>query len=282
MEVIKSIEEMQKHADRLRAEGKTIALVPTMGFLHQGHLSLFRIGRARGDCLVASIFVNPTQFAAGEDLETYPRDFERDLSLSEKERVDYIFAPEATGLYPQNYQTYVQLEKLPNHLCGISRPTFFRGVATVVTKLFHIVKPHVAVFGEKDFQQLAIIRQLVKDMNLDIEIAGGPIVREPDGLAMSSRNSYLSPAQRKSALCLYRGLQRARDIIDSGVVESIRVIEEVVQLIEAQPETRIDYVSICDPETLEDIDIIDKPVLMALAVHVGTTRLIDNILLHTD
>lgn len=279
IEVIRNIREMQQRADLLRQKGKTIVFVPTMGFLHEGHLSLFRIGRARGDYLIASIFVNPTQFAAGEDLETYPRNFKGDLDLSEKENVDLVFAPEAKTLYPENYQTYVQLEKLPDHLCGISRPTFFRGVATIVTKLFHIVKPHVAVFGEKDFQQLAVIRQMVKDMNMDIEIIGAPTAREADGLAMSSRNSYLTPPQRESAVCLNRALQEAQALVDSGLVDSAGIIEKVSRLIESRPETKIDYISICNPQTLDDIESITEPALMALAVYVGKTRLIDNTLL---
>lgn len=273
---------MQKRADRLRKAGQTIALVPTMGFLHEGHLSLFRIGRAKGDCLVISIFVNPTQFSPSEDLATYPQDFARDLELSQKESVDIVFAPGAEGLYPENYQTYVQLEKLPEHLCGISRPPLFRGVATVVTKLFNIVKPHVSVFGEKDFQQLAIIRQMVQDLNMDIEIIGGPIVREPDGLAMSSRNNYLNAVQRDAAMCLNRSLCEAQVLVDDGIVASAEIIEAVSRSIRSIPETRIDYVSICDPGTLDDVERVDGPCLMALAVHVGTTRLIDNTILRPD
>jgi len=270
---------MQARSERLRNRGEKIAFVPTMGYLHEGHLSLFKIGRKAGDCLVVSIFVNPAQFGPGEDLETYPRDFERDRALSKKERVDIIFAPTAEALYPDKFQTYVQLEQLPKHLCGLSRPVFFRGVATVVCKLFNIVKPHVAVFGRKDYQQLTVIRRMVRDLNLDIKIIGGPTVREPDGLALSSRNSYLTPEQRISALCLYRALSKARQLVGGGVKEAAGIIAAATELIHSQPGTTIDYISICDPETLDDMAVIDRPALMALAVQVGATRLIDNMML---
>jgi pantoate--beta-alanine ligase len=270
---------MQERSKHLRNLGEKISFVPTMGYLHEGHLSLFRIGRKAGGCLVVSIFVNPTQFAPDEDLETYPRDLERDVALSRDENVDIVFAPNDKELYPERFQTYVTLEKLPSHLCGLTRPVFFRGVATVVSKLFHIVKPHVAVFGQKDFQQLTVIRQMVRDLHMEIKIIGAPTVREPDGLAMSSRNSYLTSEQRVSARCLYRSLQNAQDLVKGGTAESKKVIAAAVELIDSQPEASIDYVCICDPGTLEDIAIIHGPVLMALAVKVGTTRLIDNMIL---
>ncbi len=279
IETVSSVAQMQALAAGLREKGKKIALVPTMGYLHEGHLSLFRIGRREGDCLIASIFVNPTQFAPGEDLATYPKSLERDLALAAREGVDIVFTPEDRALYPQNFQTYVTLEKLPEHLCGLSRPTFFRGVATVVTKLFNIVRPHVAVFGEKDFQQLAVVRRLVADLNLAVEIVGGPIIREPDGLAMSSRNSYLTPGQRSSAGVLNRALQQARTMVKDGVRQTGRLVAAATELILAAPETRIDYVAVCDPETLENVAAVDRPALMALAVFVGKTRLIDNCLL---
>jgi len=276
---ISTVSEMQASAADLIKKGKRIVLVPTMGYLHEGHLSLFKIGRRQGDCLIVSIFVNPAQFAPGEDLATYPRDLKRDLALADREQVDIVFTPDAQALYPQHFQTYVSLEKLPEHLCGLSRPTFFKGVATVVTKLFNIVRPHIAVFGEKDFQQLAVIRRMVRDLNMDIEIIGGPIIREPDGLAMSSRNSYLTPDQRSSALSLNQALQKARRMVEDGVRQSKQVITAVTELIRSNPETRIDYIAICDPETLDDINTMDRPVLMALAVYVGNTRLIDNSIL---
>lgn len=267
---------MQARSNGLREQGRKIAFVPTMGFLHEGHLSLFRLGRARGDCLVVSIFVNPTQFAPGEDLDTYPQNFERDLALSKKEHVDIVFAPDRRELYSEKFQTYVQLDDLTRHLCGISRPTFFRGVATVVSKLFNIVKPHVAVFGEKDFQQLAVVRRMVADLNMDIEIIGGPTIREKDGIAMSSRNSYLSAQQRTSALSLNQALDQAQALLVSGETRAAKIIATVAELIRSKPETEIDYISLCDPDTLEAVDVVDRPVLMALAVFVGSTRLIDN------
>jgi pantoate--beta-alanine ligase len=279
IKVIKTVQEMRTISDRLRGRGKTIAFVPTMGYLHEGHLSLIRKGRALGDHLVVSIYVNPAQFGPGEDLEAYPRDLDRDLALVEKEGVDVVFTPDDAALYAGGFQTYVTLEKLPNHLCGISRPIHFRGVATVVTKLFNIVKPHFAVFGQKDYQQLMIIRRMVRDLDFDIEIVGAPTVREPDGLAMSSRNSYLSTEQRKSALSLIKSLKRAQAMVEDGIKESKQIRDEAASLITSHPDTSVDYVSICDPETLVDMPTVNRPALMALAVKVGKTRLIDNILL---
>jgi len=279
IEVISSVKDMQQHSDRIRALGRTIAFVATMGYLHEGHLSLIRKGRELGDDLVVSIFVNPAQFAPGEDFEAYPRDPERDLALIEKEKADAIFFPDTQELYPEGFQTYVELEKLPKHLCGISRPIFFTGVATVVAKLFSIVKPHLAVFGEKDYQQLTIIRRMVQDLNFDITIIGQPTIREPDGLAMSSRNTYLSPAQRPAALSLFNALNNADARVKDGINDAEKIIKEAFDLITSYPDTTIDYISICDPETLDDVNTIETPVLMALAVKVGTTRLIDNMIL---
>jgi pantoate--beta-alanine ligase len=250
-----------------------------MGFLHQGHQTLLEEGRKRGDELVLSIFVNPSQFGPNEDLEAYPRDFDRDLAVAERARVDTIFFPSAKDLYGENYQTYVALNDLPNHLCGLSRPVHFRGVATIVTKLFHIVQPHVALFGKKDYQQLAVIRQMVKDLNFNIEIVGVETVREPDGLAMSSRNTYLRKEERPAALSLYRSLQMAGDEVGKGKSNALEIIEKAENLIHSYPETEIDYIKICHPDTLEDVIAINGPVVMALAVKVGKTRLIDNRLL---
>ncbi|MFC1812179.1 pantoate--beta-alanine ligase [Thermodesulfobacteriota bacterium] len=280
MQVIQTVKEMQARADRMRRQGKTIAFVPTMGFFHEGHLSLMRIARKMGDDLAVSIYVNPTQFGPGEDLDAYPRDLDRDLELAEKENVDVVFTPDNAALYKEKFQTYVALEKLPNYLCGLSRPNHFRGVATVVTKLFNIVKPHIAVFGQKDYQQLAVIRQMVRDLDFDIEIIGAPIIREPDGLAMSSRNSYLSPDQRASALSLYTSLIKAQSLVENGIKDTAKIIEETSMLIKSHSETKIDYIAICNPETLVDIQTIDGPALMALAVKVGKTRLIDNLMLN--
>jgi pantoate--beta-alanine ligase len=281
MNIIKTVKEMQLCADSARFERKKIALVPTMGYLHEGHLSLVRIARKICDLLVVSIFVNPSQFAPHEDFDAYPRDFQRDYDMIEAEGVDIIFAPETDELYPAGFQTYVSLEKIPTHLCGISRPTFFRGVATVVTKLFNIVKPHKAVFGKKDYQQLLVIRRMTSDLHMDIDIIGGETIREHDGLAMSSRNTYLTKAQRASALSLNKALKSAQAAIESGITNASRIITQAKEFISSHPETHIDYVTICDPETLEDIQLINRPVLMALAVKVGSTRLIDNITLST-
>jgi pantoate--beta-alanine ligase len=271
---------MQARSDRMRRQFKTIVFIPTMGFLHEGHLSLIKEGHKHGDDMVVSIFVNPTQFGPGEDLASYPRNPERDLVLLQKEGVNAVFTPEANKIYGKEFQTYVTLEKLPNYLCGVSRPIHFRGVATVVAKLFNTVKPHVAVFGQKDYQQLIVVRQMVRDLDFDIEIIGAPTVREPDGLAMSSRNTYLTPEQRISALSLYKSLQKAKELINSGVKDAVTIINAATELIQSYPETDIDYIAICDTETLVDIHTINGPVQMLLAAQVGKARLIDNMLLN--
>jgi len=251
----------QKKFELLRLKGQTISFVPTMGFLHEGHLTLLREGRKRSDRLVLSIFVNPTQFGPGEDLDAYPRDTENDLALAEAEGVDVVFMPGPDELYGEKFQTYVQLEKLPRHLCGNSRPTHFRGVATVVTKLFNIIKPHTAIFGQKDFQQLAIIRQMVLDLNFDIDVIGVPTVREEDGLAMSSRNAYLTPDQRSSASCLFKSLNNASSFIKSGETNASSIIQKTIEYLNAYKSIRVDYVALCDPATLEDVSTIEGPVL---------------------
>jgi pantoate--beta-alanine ligase len=276
MEIIIVIKDMQARSDNMRREGKTIVFVPTMGFLHEGHLSLIREGQKYGGDLVVSIFVNPSQFGPGEDLETYPRNLKRDLELLRKEGVNAVFAPDADKMYGENFQTLVELQKLPKHLCGLSRPLFFRGVATVVTKLFNIVKPHVAIFGEKDYQQLTVIRQMARDLNFDIKVVGARTVREADGLAMSSRNSYLSPQQRMSALSLNKSLRKAQELVENGLKDTAKIIEEAAKMIQSYPETEIDYIAIFDPETLDNMETIDRPARMALAVKVGKARLIDN------
>jgi pantoate--beta-alanine ligase len=270
---------MRRRSRELKAGGRSIAFVPTMGFLHEGHLSLMREGRRRCDVLVASIFVNPAQFGPSEDFATYPRNMERDIALSREEGVDILFTPDRGEMYPPGFQTYVQLEQLPHHLCGLSRPVFFRGVATVVSKLFHIVEPDVAVFGEKDYQQLMVIRRMVADLDLGIDVVGGPTVREQGGLAMSSRNAYLTARQRPAALSLNRALQQAAGMVAGGEREAARVVAAARDLIESFADTAIDYIAVVDPETLEDVPVIDRPVRMALAVKVGATRLIDNLAL---
>lgn len=271
--------EMQARSNQLRNQGKSIAFVPTMGYLHEGHLSLMRLGKSMADTLVVSIFVNPTQFGPGEDLGAYPRDFESDQSLCRKEGVDILFYPTTAEMYGPRFQTFIALEQLPLHLCGISRPVHFRGVATIVTKLFNIVKPHTAIFGLKDYQQVRIIRQVVQDLDLDIQITSGPTVRESDGLAMSSRNAYLDTSQRPSALTLYQALCQTRNHLEKGLTDAKVLIRSAVNLIRSFPDTAIDYIAICDPDTLEDMQTIDRPAIMALAVKVGKTRLIDNMML---
>ncbi len=279
VKIITTVKKMQEHSDLMIHQGKSIALIPTMGFLHEGHLSLMQEGSRHADHLVVSIFVNPTQFGQGEDLEAYPKDFNRDMDLCKKKGVDVIFKPDAPELYPENFQTYIALEKLPNHLCGLSRPVHFKGVATIVTKLFNIVKPDIAIFGQKDFQQLAVIKQMVSDLHMTVKVIGAPIIREADGLAMSSRNTCLSPEKRPAALSLFESLNNAKQLIKNGVTDSNIITKKARDIVKFHGDTEIDYISICDPETLEDVQNIKKPVLMAMAVKVGKTRLIDNMLL---
>ncbi|HTG80500.1 MAG TPA: pantoate--beta-alanine ligase [Geobacteraceae bacterium] len=276
MEIIESVKEMQKRALAWRAGGKRVALVPTMGYLHDGHASLMREGRARGDILVASIFVNPAQFGAGEDFDSYPRDLERDSRVAAEAGVDVIFMPKASDMYPAGYQTWVDVERLTLPLCGASRPGHFRGVTTVVCKLFTIVAPHVALFGKKDYQQLAVIRRMTADLNLPVEVVGMPIVREADGLAMSSRNSYLSPEERRAALCLSRGIAEARRLFAAGELASARLKGAVAAIVAAEPLAVTDYIEMRDGDTLEEVVLAGGNTLLALAVRIGMTRLIDN------
>ncbi|HLO26772.1 MAG TPA: pantoate--beta-alanine ligase [Geobacteraceae bacterium] len=279
MTIVESVKEMQTLAVDTRRRGKTIALVPTMGYLHEGHASLMREGRRRGDLLVASIFVNPAQFGAGEDFDAYPRDLERDARIAGDAGVDMIFAPRASDMYPAGYQTWVDVERLTLPLCGASRPGHFRGVTTVVCKLLNIVMPHVALFGKKDYQQLAVIRKMAADLNMAVDILGMPIVRDPDGLAMSSRNTYLSPAERASALCLSRALGEARTLYRQGVKDVGALRERVGAIIADQPAALVDYAEFRDGETLEEVTRADDRTLLALAVKIGKTRLIDNCIL---
>ncbi|BAU23315.1 pantoate--beta-alanine ligase [Caldimicrobium thiodismutans] len=276
MEIIKKIEEMQRISTNLRKEDKIIGFVPTMGYLHEGHLSLVRLARSRADKVVVSIFVNPLQFGPSEDFKVYPRDLERDLTLLEKEGVDIVFVPSAEDMYPSDFKTYVEVTDLTDRLCGAFRPGHFKGVTTIVLKLFNIVKPHLAVFGEKDYQQLKVIQQMVRDLNLEIEILSHPTVREEDGLAMSSRNTYLSEEERRSALSLYHSLKLAERLILGGEKNPEKVRELVKDYIEKFPHNRVQYVEIADPETLKPVSVIERSVLIAIAVFVGKTRLIDN------
>ena len=276
MKIVESVKEMQALAADARSRGQKIALVPTMGYLHDGHASLMREARRRGDLLVASIFVNPAQFGAGEDFDAYPRDLERDSMIAGDAGVDVIFAPRASEMYPAGYQTWVDVDRLTLPLCGASRPGHFRGVTTVVCKLFNIVLPHVALFGKKDYQQLAVIRRMAADLNMAVDIVGMPIVREPDGLAMSSRNAYLSPPERTSALCLSRALGEAGDRYRGGMRDVGALRERVVAVLAAEPSVMTDYVEFRDGETLEEVTLADERTLLALAVKIGKTRLIDN------
>ena len=279
MKIVNKVRQMQVLSDKFKKEGKKIAFVPTMGYFHKGHLSLMERGRELADILVISIFVNPIQFGPGEDFREYPRDLERDLSLAEGVGVDVAFIPEAEEMYPPDYQTYLEVTGLTQHLCGLFRPGHFRGVTTVVAKLFNIVKPDIALFGLKDYQQYIVIKRMVRDLNYDIEIVGCPIIREEDGLAMSSRNIYLTPEQRKSALCLYQGIKLAERLVREGQRDAKIIIKEVIDYIESKPYTQIDYVKICHPETLDDLEYLNDKALLALAVRVGKARLIDNTIL---
>jgi pantoate--beta-alanine ligase len=250
-----------------------------MGFLHQGHLSLIKTAKKENDFVIVSIFVNPTQFGVGEDFEAYPRDLDNDSMLSESAGADVIFFPSISEMYPGNYQTFVEVTEITNNLCGKSRPTHFRGVTTVVNKLFNIVEPHRAYFGQKDAQQVAVIQKMVVDLNMNIEIIPCPIVREADGLAMSSRNTYLSPEQRNAALILSKSLFKVKDMINEGCIDAIQIKETITKMINKEPLAAIDYVEIVDSLSLNSISTIKGKVLIALAVKIGRTRLIDNILM---
>ena len=258
---------------------KRLGLVPTMGALHEGHLSLVRAAKARCDLVAVSIFVNPTQFGPNEDLANYPRTFERDCQLLANENADLVFVPSVEEIYPQGAVTWVTVEDLSAKLDGRSRPGHFRGVTTVVAKLFHIVEPHVAFFGQKDAAQLAIIRRMVRDLHIPVEIVSCPIVREPDGLAMSSRNAYLDPQQRKQATVLYRSLMRLKELAESGEKRSAKLIAAGRDEFASEPNVRLDYVEIVNPDSLDPVGDVAKGALVAVAAYLGATRLIDNILL---
>ncbi len=278
MRIIASLTEIQKVAESLRQQGKTIAVVPTMGFLHEGHASLIRIARAKADAVITTIFVNPTQFAPNEDFNRYPRDLERDIHTASAAGSDILFTPSAEVMYPAGYRTMVVVEELSSRLEGSFRPTHFRGVTTVVAKLFHLTKPNYAVFGQKDAQQVVIVKKMVADLNFDLEIIVGPTIRENDGLAMSSRNVYLTESERRQATVLRRALQLGESKINAGEREVELVLGAMQELILAEPAAKIDYVSIADPETLEECSRLrsGREVLISLAVRFGSTRLIDN------
>ncbi len=282
MEIIQELKVMQSWADNQRRTGRTIALVPTMGFFHSGHLNLMNHGREVADKVVVSLFVNPLQFGVGEDFEKYPRDFERDRQLAEEAGMDILFTPRHEDLYPEDYQTYVSVEEVTQGLCGASRPGHFRGVATIVCKLFQLVKPHMAIFGLKDYQQVVTIKQMVRDLNMDIEVIGRPTVREADGLAMSSRNVYLSAEDRMAALSLSQSISAAQKRCREGERETGSILAEVTQVLSSHPENRIDYAKIVHPQTLKELETINPQGILALAVRVGKTRLIDNYLLEVE
>ena len=267
---------MRARAEDLRRDGRRIGVVPTMGALHEGHLSLLRAARARCDVLILTIFVNPTQFGPSEDLSRYPRDEEGDLAKARACGIDLAFCPDAAAMYLQGAQTFVEVRELQKPLCGASRPGHFAGVATIVSKLFHITQPHLAMFGEKDYQQLAIIRRMTRDLDFGIEIASAPIVREPDGLAMSSRNAYLSAEQRMAALALSKGLAAAEARHRAGERDAAALVAAARAPLEAQPLIRIDYVEVRDADDLSEISQVSRRVVLAIAAFVGTTRLIDN------
>jgi len=277
MRIVRTVSDVRAFVAHAKREGKTVGFVPTMGFLHQGHLSLMKAAKEKTDLVIASIFVNPTQFGPGEDFETYPRDLESDAALCESVGVDMIFSPEVEEMYPEGYSATVSVDGyITQALCGAKRPGHFEGVTTVVNKLFNIVMPDFAFFGQKDAQQVAVIRKMVRDLNMSVTIVPCPIVREDDGLAMSSRNTYLSDIERQDALVLSQSIQDASDMIAKGVLDSKEIYDKMINRINSVATSRIDYVSIVDNRTLEDIDQLSGEVLIALAVYIGKTRLIDN------
>ena len=277
MKVVETVEEMVALSRQVR---RPSGLVPTMGYLHQGHLSLVARARKDNETLIVSVFVNPAQFGPQEDLGSYPRDLKRDLALLEAEGTDIVFTPSPEEVYPPGYDTWVEVERLTQRLEGMARPGHFRGVATVVAKLFNIVRPDRAYFGQKDGQQAVVIRRMAADLNMGVQVVVLPTVREPDGLAMSSRNVYLNPQQRRAAPVLYRALGHARDLWQCGERGAERLRQEVRCILEGEPLVeRVDYVSVADADTLEELDTVDRPAMLSLAARIGRTRLIDNILL---
>lgn len=282
MKVVKTIAEVREAVKAWKKEGQSVGFVPTMGYLHEGHQSLIAKSVSQNDRTVVSIFVNPMQFSPNEDLESYPRDLEKDSVLCEETGADLIFNPEPEEMYVKGFCSFVDMNGLTKNLCGKSRPIHFRGVCTVVNKLFNIVNPDRAYFGEKDAQQLAVIKQMVRDLNIDIEIVGCPIVREADGLAKSSRNTYLNPQERQAALILSKSLAEGKALVDSGERDMTKVIAKITEVINTEPLAEIDYVQAVDALTMEDITVADGAVLVAIAVRIGKTRLIDNFSFSTE
>lgn len=281
MKIITTVRELKKCVQSAKMQGQTVGLVPTMGYLHEGHLTLMRKAREENDRVVASIFVNPLQFGQGEDFGSYPRELKQDSLRAASAGVDWLFAPTVEEMYPQGFEnmnTFVEVTGVTAGLCGASRPGHFRGVATVVSKLFHIVEPDRAYFGQKDAQQVVVIQKMVQDLNMNVTIVPVPIVREADGLALSSRNVYLSSAERQAALVLSQSLKLATKLLESGVQDSDEILQQMEELIQQQPLASIDYLVIVDTETLESVPDIHLPVLIAMAVKIGKTRLIDNMI----
>lgn len=277
MKTIENISRMSTFVKMMRREGKSIGLVPTMGYLHEGHVSLVRAAKKHTDVVVMSIFVNPIQFGPKEDFERYPRDLKHDEEMAREAGVDVIFYPSLKEMYPEGYATYVTVEKLTDNLCGESRPGHFRGVATVVTKLFNIVKPEVAYFGQKDMQQAMMIKKMAFDLNMDIEVKMMPIVREKDGLAMSSRNMYLNAAERTDAVILYQSLKNAETLIKSGERDARKIVKAIEDTIKSKQSARIEYIKVVDAKVLKDVKVITGEIVLAVAVFFSNTRLIDNI-----
>ncbi|MEE3467647.1 MAG: pantoate--beta-alanine ligase [Eubacterium sp.] len=277
--IVASPDEVRKQVKEWRAQGLSVGLVPTMGYLHEGHQSLIANSVKQNDKTVVSVFVNPIQFGPNEDLATYPRDLERDARLCEETGADLIFHPEPSDMYADDFCTFVDMDRVTKNLCGKTRPTHFRGVCTVCSKLFHIVGPDRAYFGQKDAQQLAVIRRMVRDLNFDLEIVGCPIIREDDGLAKSSRNTYLSPAEREAATVLHKALVKGEELIRDGETNATVVKEVIRATIDAEPLAEIDYVEAVDFDSIEPIDSITGNVLVAIAVYIGSTRLIDNFII---
>lgn len=276
MQIVSTVDAVREQVKKWREEGLSVGLVPTMGYLHEGHKSLIDKAVEQNDRVVVSVFVNPIQFGPNEDLATYPRDLDRDSALCENAGADLIFHPEKEDMYFDDFCTHVDMEGLTKGLCGKTRPTHFRGVCTVVSKLFNIVKPDRAYFGQKDAQQLAVIRRMVRDLNFDLEIVGCPIIREEDGLAKSSRNTYLSPEERKAAVILHKGLVKGEELVKNGEKNAAKVAEAIREVIESEPLAKIDYVEIVDFDNIQTVETIEGPVLAAVAVYIGKTRLIDN------
>lgn len=276
MQIVGTVGEVREQVKAWRREGLSVGLVPTMGYLHEGHKSLIDKAVEENDRVVVSVFVNPIQFGPSEDLASYPRDLDRDAALCEKAGADLIFHPEDEEMYFEDFCTYVDMDDLTKGLCGKTRPTHFRGVCTVVSKLFHIVTPDRAYFGQKDAQQLAVIRRMVRDLNFDLEIVGCPIIREEDGLAKSSRNTYLSEQERQAAVILHKGLIEGEKMLKAGEKDAGKIVKAITDIIESEPLAKIDYVELVDWNTLKPVEQIDGEILVAVAVYIGTTRLIDN------